>query len=131
MENASKALLMAGGILIALLTISVLVFAFNRMSATQRVSNQDTAEQTTIEFNNQFSTYNNDKVRGSDLYSCLNKAVDYNRRNTLLSSTGKTEEQNWRSSEYLPSTIIVNMDDNSRKQLRWSEASTIRSRRNF
>ena len=43
MENASKALIMAGGILIALLVISLLVFFYNNVVDVQRInqSNED------------------------------------------------------------------------------------------
>ena len=104
MENASKALLMAGGMLIALLTISLLVLMFTRISAVQRTNNVDEAEMTTTEFNNQFSTYNNNHVRGSELYSCLNRAVDYNKTVTIVSEEGK----NWRDAQYEP--IEIDLD---------------------
>lgn len=80
MENASKALLMAGGVLIALLIIGALLLMFNNLSSYQKVGEQDTKEAQVIEFNNQFETYNRKNVRGSELYSLLNRVVDYNRR---------------------------------------------------
>ena len=114
MENASKALLMAGGMLIALLTISMLVFMFTKISAVQRTSNVDEAEMTTTEFNNQFSTYNNDHVRGSELYSCLNRAVDYNKTVTTA-SVQEGNIHNEKISEYAPIRISVNFNNMKNK----------------
>lgn len=83
MENASKALLMAGGVLIALLIIGALLLMFNNLSSYQKVGEQDTREAQVIEFNNQFETYNRKNVRGSELYSLLNRVVDYNKRKSI------------------------------------------------
>lgn len=80
MENASKALLMAAGVLIALMTIGLLVIMFNAMSNTQKEGIQVAREAQVIEFNNQFTTYLRDEVRGSDMISLMNRVVDYNAR---------------------------------------------------
>lgn len=80
MENASKALLMAAGVLIALMTIGLLVIMFNAMSNTQKEGIQVAREAQVIEFNNQFTTYLRDDVRGSDMISLMNRVVDYNAR---------------------------------------------------
>lgn len=80
MENASKALLMAGGILIALLIIGALLLMFNNLSTYQKIGEQDTREAQVIEFNNQFTTYLRDRIRGSDMVSLMNRIVDYNER---------------------------------------------------
>ncbi len=80
MENASKALIMAGSVLIALMIIGALLLMFNSLSSYQQVGEQNTKEAQVIAFNNQFETYNRQDVRGSDLYSLINSVVDYNRR---------------------------------------------------
>lgn len=79
MENASKALLMAAGVLIALMTIGLLVIMFNAMSNTQKEGIQVAREAQVIEFNNQFTTYLRDDVRGSDMISLINRIVSYNK----------------------------------------------------
>lgn len=80
MENASKALIMAGGILIALLVISLLVMFYgnikNLMSANY---NTDVTEQV-AEFNKQYDVYYRDNLYGSDILSIANKVYDYNKR---------------------------------------------------
>lgn len=80
MENASKALIMAGSVLIALVIIGALVLMFNSLSNYQETDTQSTREQQVVDFNNQYETYNRKDVRGSDLYSLFNKVIDYNRR---------------------------------------------------
>ena len=80
MENASKALIMAGSVLIALMIIGALLLMFNNLSSYQNTNNDNEMQAQIIEFNNQYETYNRDDVRGSDLYSLLNKVIDYNRR---------------------------------------------------
>lgn len=80
MENASKALIMAGSVLIALLIIGALLLMFNNLTSYQKAGEQDTREQQVIEFNNQFETYLRDDIRGSDMISLLNRIYDYNER---------------------------------------------------
>ena len=80
MENASKALLMAGGILIALLVLGALLLMFNQLSDYQR-SNTELLNRSQIsEFNSQFTQYARNDLQGYDLISLINKVVDYNRR---------------------------------------------------
>lgn len=80
MENASKALAIAGGVLISLLVIGALLLMFNNLSDYQKVGEQDEREAQMIEFNNQFITYLRDKVRGNEILSLMNRVVDYNTR---------------------------------------------------
>lgn len=92
MENASKALIMAGSVLIALMIIGALLLMFNNLSSYQDINNDNEMQAQIIEFNNQYETYNRDDVRGSDLYSLLNKVIDYNRRKSEV-ATGNDEGQ--------------------------------------
>lgn len=80
MENASKALIMAGGVLIALMIIGALLLMFNSISNYQDTNTQTNREAQIIDFNNQFETYNRKDVRGSDLISLVNRIIDYNNR---------------------------------------------------
>lgn len=102
MENASKALIMIAGVLIALMIIGALLLMFNGLSSYQMVGQQNTREAQVIEFNNQFETYNRKDVRGSDLYSLVNKVVDYNRRKST-EGTGANDEGQYLA--YQPMTI--------------------------
>lgn len=105
MENASKALIMAGSVLIALLIIGALILMFNNLSNYQNVGTENEKEAQVVEFNNQYETYNRKNVRGSDLCSLLNRAVDYNRRKSTV-GTGKDQGQYL---AYEPITITFNL----------------------
>ena len=90
MENASKALIMAGSVLIALMIIGALMLMFGNLTSYQETDTQGTRSAQITEFNQQFETYNRNNVRGSDLYSLLNKVIDYNRRQSSA-GTGATD----------------------------------------
>lgn len=78
MENASKALLMAGAVLIGLLVISLAVLAYNQMSHYQKSQSDVVKDQQLAEFNNQYTQYIRNDVKGIDLVSLANKVVDFN-----------------------------------------------------
>jgi len=82
MENASKALIMAGSVLIALMIIGALILMFNSLTSYQETNTQNTKEAQIVEFNNKYETYNRKDVRGSDLISLVNRIIDYNKRKT-------------------------------------------------
>ncbi len=78
MENATKALLIAAGMLIALIILSSLLLLFNMVSDFYQNSSNMTEEQQRIEFNKQFENYENKEIRGNELLSIMNKIDDYN-----------------------------------------------------
>ena len=98
MENASKALIIAGSVLIALMIIGALLLMFSNLSNYQGTDTQGTREAQVIEFNNQYETYNRKDVRGSELYSLLNRVIDYNRRQSTA-GTGSTDQGQYISYE--------------------------------
>lgn len=112
MENASKALLMAGGVLIALLIIGALVLMFNNLSNYQQAGQVNDKEVQIVEFNNQYETYNRKNVRGSDLYSLLNRVVDYNRRKST-EGTGINDKGQYLA--YQPMTIKFSLTTSNGK----------------
>lgn len=81
MENASKALLMAGGILIALLVISALILMFNQIGAYGKSQEEMKRNSQLVEFNKDFERYMDDKgIDGTDIISLINKVIDYNNK---------------------------------------------------
>ena len=79
MENASKALIMAGSVLLALVIISALVFMFNSLRGLKtEEANSDEAKKL-AEFNQKIELYNRD-LYGSELISLANLIEDYNSR---------------------------------------------------
>lgn len=77
MENASKALIMAGGVLIALLVIGALMLMFNNLSTYENANRQSEAESHIADFNKEFVGYERDNVTGIDLVSISNKIESY------------------------------------------------------
>jgi len=107
MENASKALIMAGSVLIALMIIGALLLMFNNLSNYQQIGKQEKKEAQIIEFNNQYETYNRNNVRGSELYSLLNRTADYNRRKSI-EGTGSADEGQYLAFEPIKITFDLN-----------------------
>ena len=77
MENASTALKIAGGILIGVLVLSLLVVGYYNLRSYMTAGEKEKNEEQKYDFNKQFSIYVND-IYGSDLLSLVNKAQDYN-----------------------------------------------------
>ena len=91
MENASKALLMAGGILIALMIIGALVLLGNNLSSYK--TNEEALEKQSqiVEFNNQFEPYNKDDLNLMELKSLFNKIESNNQINPEYKITTNIE----------------------------------------
>ncbi len=78
MENASKALLMAGGILIALLILGALIMMFTSLQDYQNTNDAQTKNSQIAQFNNQFEPYNKDNLTLMELKSVYNKIESNN-----------------------------------------------------
>lgn len=91
MENASKALIMAGSVLIALLVVGALVLMFSNLTSYQNSNEKATKDEQITKFNQEYSTYNRKDVRGNELYSLINRVVDYNRRESTAGTSNTNE----------------------------------------
>ena len=97
MENASKALIIAGAILLAILLISLGIMVFNQ--ANSLVGNNAMTEVDITTHNQKFTNYEGKNVRGSTVRSMLqpilsnNIAADSDDRKVqvFLNKDGKTE----------------------------------------
>lgn len=80
MENASKALIIAGSVLISMLVIAALIFTFSQVRNLR--SQEQTAEETDeiAEYNNKFNKYASDSLYGVDLISLCNEVSNYNKK---------------------------------------------------
>ncbi len=78
MENASKALLIAAGILVGLIVISMILISYNEISGYYESKEKARTEEQLIVFNKQYIPYNRENVRGSELLSLINKIIDFN-----------------------------------------------------
>lgn len=84
MENISKAIIIVGGMLLAILIITLLVFLYSRISVIPQEQVKQHSETGIIEYNRSFEVYQKPLMYGTDIISVINKAVDHNMRNGLL-----------------------------------------------
>lgn len=82
MENASKALTIAGGVFIALLILGALLLMFNQVSQYKKIDSESVQATQLAQFNEQFTQYERNNLAGVDLISLINKVVDYNKKTT-------------------------------------------------
>jgi len=78
MENAVKALLIAAGMFIAVLLISLIAIFYNNVTGYYASQHENKQLEQVTEFNAKFENYNRKNVRGSDLISLMNRVIDYN-----------------------------------------------------
>ncbi len=81
MENASKALLIAGGVLVGMIVISLFYYMFGKVGMLVSETDRNTLEEEVIAYNKGFEAYNKKLMYGIDVISALNKAIDNNKRN--------------------------------------------------
>lgn len=79
MENVSKALLIAGGVLFAILVLTLLIMFHSQISSYYTEQHDAKMNEQITEFNNKFDNYSGQTIRGNDLISIMNRVVDYNR----------------------------------------------------
>ncbi len=78
MENASKALLMAGGIFLAIALLTFGVYTYTSLNRLTNEKDEQTAQQQLVNFNKSYEAYNKSIMYGTDLISVINKANDNN-----------------------------------------------------
>lgn len=79
MENASKALIMAAGILFGIILITIFVFAYYSWSNFSKNINQNIEDTNIIKLNSQFIVYDGrNDLNAHDIITILNLINDYN-----------------------------------------------------
>ena len=78
MENATKALLIAAGILLIIMILSAVMIFWDEMAGYFTEKYETTMLEQLVEFNNKFSNYNGKTIRGNELISIMNRIIDYN-----------------------------------------------------
>lgn len=76
MENATKALQIAGGVLLAILIIALLVRAFTNIKIFQKAKLSEEEQAEVLAFNEQYTKYIGQYVYGTEVRSLLNKYDD-------------------------------------------------------
>lgn len=87
MENASKALIIAGAILLAILLISLGILVFNQASQSANANALTEAQKTA--FNEKFTKYEGDKVKGSMVKTMIQEVTASNSNEDNVDSYGK------------------------------------------
>lgn len=80
MENASKALLMAGGILLAVLVLGLLGLLLSSITSKKLSEEKSLEAQQLQEFNQQWEAYNKKALYGTDIITVVNKAIENNKK---------------------------------------------------
>ena len=77
MENATKALIIAAGMLLAIMILSLLTISYNNLTDYLNQDEKIKEVEQITRFNSQFENYNRKDVRGSDILSLVSKIKDY------------------------------------------------------
>lgn len=108
MENASKALLIAGGILLSIIVLTLFMLMVNSLTDYQQQETQTQKQADIISFNNQFAGYMRDDVSGTDILSLINKVVYYNKTKSTA-GTDATDSGASYGSE--PITVVIDIQN--------------------
>lgn len=80
MENASKALVMAGSIFLSLMIVGALIFMFNSLSNFKQTEEDMEDVSKLAQYNKQIESFNKTYLYGSEILSLVNYIEDYNVR---------------------------------------------------
>lgn len=112
MENASKALIIAGAVLLAILLIGVGMLVFNAANKPISESTGQMDEQTVKMFNSKFTPYIGTNISGSSVKTLLDTVVTSNGANpsntVKVTSTGGLATATYNTSS--KKTTITNID---------------------
>lgn len=89
MENATKALEMAGSVLIGVLILGCIVFAYSNLTSLKQDEQQSKRIEQATEFNKDYDVYNRNNLYGSDMFSLANQIENYN----IKEADGKSYEK--------------------------------------
>lgn len=118
MENASKAIIIAGGILIGVIILSVLVIVFRPIGDVYEEQGASLSIEQLEKYNRQFNTFDK-SLYGSELLSLKNLLEDYNYR-VLQDADPKYIAEN-------EITVTVRLDKYTVEELFDNSGNTIRT----
>lgn len=79
MENASKALMMAGSVLLTILVLGMLMLLFTQISEAPRAQEEALELAQITKFNREYESYDKEEMYGVDVVTVLNKAIANNK----------------------------------------------------
>lgn len=80
MENAAKALTIAGGVLIAIIVVATLWYSFQQWGILPQAKDDNEKISQEVEFNKEFESYNKQNLYGTDIITVINKAMANNEK---------------------------------------------------
>ena len=83
MESANKAMMMAGGMIFAIMVMSLVAFVFSRLTTIPTEEDSKILIQQVAAFNNEYTAYDKRIMYGVDVISVLNKALSNNEKYIL------------------------------------------------
>lgn len=107
MENASKALLIAGAILLAILIIAIGMFIYNSAQATVNDSLTSMTTQEVDAFNNQFTSYEQQQ-NGSNVKALIGRLIANS--NTYVDESAKVPDVHYVSTGATGGALASNLD---------------------
>ena len=107
MENASKALIIAGAILLSILIISLGIMIFGQ--ASEVIDQNAMSDLEITQFNTKFTQYTGDKVRGAQVNSLINVIVQNNvtQDDTSKQVQLKVPANNWTAGTKTPTEVAT------------------------
>jgi len=82
MENASKALLIAGSMLITIVVVTLIVTVWNNMRELPKTQEQIQEAKELAVFNKKYESYAKNGIKGSDVMTVINMADSHNAKNS-------------------------------------------------
>lgn len=80
MENASKALIISGGVLLAVIIMSLISYFFAGISEWPQQQDDTDYKEQLAKFNQEYEVYAKSAMYGTDVISCLNKVVNFDEK---------------------------------------------------
>ena len=92
MENAAKALSIAGAVLIGIMIIAVLLIMVNNIGDVHQKTEEEKRKEQIITFNKEYESYDKSLMRGTDVISVINRANNNNLKEAYDSEGNITNE---------------------------------------
>ena len=121
MENAAKALIIAGGGLLLVLVLTLAMFIFKRMATQSSSFYKEMSDTERFEYNQKFFNYESENLRIQDVVTLINLVKDANEKQrapVTINVSFDGEPLNlilFDSGEFLSKEILASDDNNKKK----------------
>lgn len=109
MENASKAIIIAGSVIILLLVVALGMFVYNKAKGSVGVVETQLDTMIVQEYNSQYTKYEKDTVTGIEVKECILEVLhsNANTKNDAVFVTGVEVHNTDRTLKYVDITVAV------------------------